>query len=140
MFKSTEHQRATLLPFESHDLLALTAYVGRQSRGIAIAESKDERLKPFIERGRELFSRRQGQINLSCAQCHDDNWGRRIAGALLPQGHPNGYPIYRLEWQGLGSLQRRLRNCLFGLRAELYALGSNELVSLELFSFSARAG
>jgi hypothetical protein len=39
----------------------------------------------------------------------------------LPEGHPNGYPIYRLEWQSVGSLQRRLRNCLFGLRAELYA-------------------
>ena len=91
-------------------------------------------------RGRELFTRRQGQINLSCAQCHDDNWGKRIAGALLPQGHPNGYPIYRLEWQGLGSLQRRLRNCLFGLRAELYAFGSSELVALELFLMQRARG
>jgi L-cysteine S-thiosulfotransferase len=47
----TEHQRATALPFESHDLVALTVYVGRQSRGIPIAEASDERLKPFIDRG-----------------------------------------------------------------------------------------
>jgi sulfur-oxidizing protein SoxA len=129
----TEHQRATPLPFESHGLLALTAYVGRQSRGMPIVEASDERLNPFIERGRELFTQRQGQINLSCAQCHDDNWGKRVAGALLPQGHPTGYPIYRLEWQEVGSLQRRLRNCLFGLRAELYAYGASELVDLKLF-------
>ncbi len=128
-----EHQQATPLPFESHDLLALATYVGRQSRGLPIAEANDERLKPFIDRGREFFTRRQGQINLSCAQCHDDNWGKRIAGALLPQGHPNGYPLYRLEWQSVGSLQRRLRNCLFGIRAELFPFGSSELVSLELF-------
>jgi sulfur-oxidizing protein SoxA len=128
-----EQQHATPLPFEGHDLLALTTYVGRQSRGMPIAPASDERLKPFIDRGRELFTRRQGQINLSCAQCHDDNWGKRVAGAFLPQGHPNGYPIYRLEWQGVGSLQRRLRNCIFGLRAELYPFGSSELVDLELF-------
>ena len=103
--------------------MALTAYVGRQSRGMPIAEASDERLEAVPRRaGATLFTRRQGQLNLSCAQCHDDNWGRRLAGALIPQGHPTGYPIYRLEWQGLGSLQRRLRNCLFGMRAETYAL------------------
>jgi sulfur-oxidizing protein SoxA len=128
-----EHQQATQLPFESHDVLALATYVGRQSRGLPIAEANDDRLKPFIDVGRELFTRRQGQINLSCAQCHDDNWGKRIAGALLPQGHPNGYPLYRFEWQGVGSLQRRLRNCLFGIRAEVFPFGSSELVALELF-------
>jgi sulfur-oxidizing protein SoxA len=105
-----------------------------------IAAASDERLKPFIDHGRELFTRRQGQINLSCGQCHDDNWGKRVAGAILPQGHPNGYPIYRLEWQGVGSLQRRLRNCLFGLRAELYAFGSSELVALELFLMQRARG
>jgi sulfur-oxidizing protein SoxA len=94
-----EHQRATPLPFESHDLLALTVYVGRQSRGMPIAEVSDERLKSFIDRGRELFTRRQGQINLSCAQCHDENWGKRVAGALLPQGHL----IRSTAWNGKAS-------------------------------------
>jgi sulfur-oxidizing protein SoxA len=51
----------------------------------------------------------------------------------MPQGHPNGYPLYRLEWQSLGSLQRRLRNCLIGMRAEPYAYGAGEYVDLELF-------
>jgi sulfur-oxidizing protein SoxA len=52
---------------------------------------------------------------------------------LIPEGHPTGYPIYRLEWQTVGSLQRRLRNCMTGVRAEPYALGSKELTQLELF-------
>jgi L-cysteine S-thiosulfotransferase len=129
----TAHQQATPLPFESRDLLALTAYVGRQSRGMALAEARDERLKPFIEAGRKLFTQRLGQINLSCAQCHDDNWGKQIASSLIPQGHPTGYPIYRLEWQGLGSLQRRIRNCMIGMRAEPYEYGTLENVNLELF-------
>ena len=129
----TEQQQSTPLPFESKELLALAAYVGRQSRGMPIEIADDERTKPFLQAGRELFTQRQGQLNLSCAQCHDDNWGQKLAGAAIPQGHPTGYPLYRLEWQALGSLQRRLRNCLFGMRAISYPLGAPQYVDLELY-------
>lgn len=129
----TEQQQSTPLPFESKELLALAAYVGRQSRGMPIEIADDERTKRFLQAGRELFTQRQGQLNLSCAQCHDDNWGQKLAGAAIPQGHPTGYPLYRLEWQALGSLQRRLRNCLFGMRAVSYPLGAPEYVDLELY-------
>jgi L-cysteine S-thiosulfotransferase len=90
-------------------------------------------MQPAIATGRALFEGRQGQLNLSCAQCHNDNWGKELAGSVIPQGHPTGYPIYRLEWQSLGSLQRRLRNCVFGLRAETYAFGAPDAVALEAF-------
>ena len=128
-----DRQQATPLPFEGKELLALTAYIGRQSRGMPIEIGDDERTKPFLEAGRDLFNRRQGQLNLSCAQCHDDNWGQKLAGAPVPQGHATGYPLYRLEWQSLGSLQRRLRNCIVGVRAEPYAFGAPEYVDLELY-------
>ncbi|HET9046897.1 MAG TPA: sulfur oxidation c-type cytochrome SoxA, partial [Casimicrobiaceae bacterium] len=42
-------------------------------------------------------------------------------------------PAYRLEWQTLGSLQRRLRACLFGIRASLPPEGSPVLTELELY-------
>ena len=129
----TEQQKAAPFPFESKELLGLTAYVAMQSRGEPIEVADDERTRPFVAHGRELFERRQGQLNLSCAQCHDDNWGQKLAGAPIPQAHPTGYPIYRLEWQGLGSLQRRLRNCLIGMRAEAYAYDAAEYVDLELY-------
>jgi sulfur-oxidizing protein SoxA len=129
----TDKQQATALAFESKELLALAAYVGQQSRGLPIDIADDERTRPFLQTGREMFIQRQGQLNLSCAQCHDDNWGQKLAGAPIPQGHPTGYPIYRLEWQTLGSLQRRLRNCLFGMRAVSYPYGASELVDLELY-------
>jgi sulfur-oxidizing protein SoxA len=128
-----ERQKAPALALESKELLALTAYIGMQSRGMPIESKSDERLAAFLRAGRDMFSLRQGQLNLSCAQCHDDNWGGKLAGAPIPQGHPNGYPLYRLEWQTLGSLQRRLRNCLVGMRAEPYALGAPEYVDLELY-------
>ena len=127
-----EQQKATTLPHESKELLALTAYIASQSRGQPI-ESSDARLAPFIAEGRAIFNRRQGQLNLACGHCHDDNWGRKLAGITLPQGHPTGYPVYRLEWQTLGSLQRRLRNCLIGMRAEAYAYGAPEYIALETY-------
>jgi sulfur-oxidizing protein SoxA len=129
----TDRQKAPALAWESRDLLALTAWVARQSRGLPIAPAIDERTAPFLEAGRAGFHRRQGQLNLACSQCHDDHWGRRLAGNVIPQAHPTGYPLYRLEWQGLGSLQRRLRNCLAGIRAEPPPYGAPELVELELF-------
>src|SRR5207302_2343197 len=128
-----EQQKAPPLARDGKELLALRAYVGLQSRGMPASVTVDENSKSFLEQGRAIFVQRQGQLNLSCAQCHDDNWGQKLAGAPLPQGHPNGYPLYRLEWQTLGSLQRRLRNCLVGMRAEPYAFGAPEYVDLELY-------
>jgi sulfur-oxidizing protein SoxA len=135
-----EHQQATPLPYESHDLLALTAYLARQSRGMPIEAGIDPQLEPFVAKGRELFMQRQGQLNLGCANCHDDNWDKRLAGSAITQGHPTGYPMYRLEWQSLGSLQRRLRNCISGIRAQAYDYGAPELVELELYLMSRARG
>jgi sulfur-oxidizing protein SoxA len=134
------HQGERPFAFESRELLALTAYVANESRGEAIAPSNDPRLTPARERGGELFRRRIGQLNLSCAVCHDDNAGRRLGSAPIPQAHPTGYPLYRLEWQSLGSLQRRFRNCMTGVRAEPYEPGAPEYVDLELYLMSRAAG
>jgi len=134
------HQQAQPFGYESKELLALTAYIALQSRGEPIAAPADARLAPFVENGRKLFTERQGQLNLSCSQCHDDNWGKSLAGNTVPQAHPTGYPIYRLEWQGLGSLQRRLRNCMIGMRAETYAYGAPEYVDMELFLMNRARG
>jgi L-cysteine S-thiosulfotransferase len=128
-----DDQKSEPLPFESKDLLALAIYIGLQSRGMPVAVADDAQSKPFIEAGRALFERRQGQLDLSCAQCHDDNWGKHLAGSLIPQAQPTGYPIYRLEWQQVGSLQRRLRGCMASTRAEPYDYGAPELVDLEFF-------
>ena len=125
--------KAPALAYESRELLALTAYVARQSRGMPIDVKVDEKTRPFFESGRSFFHGRQGQLNLACTQCHDDNWGKKLAGNTIPQAHPTGYPIYRLEWQAVGSLARRFRNCLTGMRAGLHAPGSQEFVELELY-------
>lgn len=116
------------------------SWAASSSSGLAIAPDGDERLAPFRENGRRLFRERLGQLHFSCAQCHDGLWGERLGGSVIPQAHPTGYPIYRLEWQGVGSLQRRLRNCLTGVRAEPFAYGAQEYVDLELYLMDRARG
>ena len=132
------NQGARPFPPESDSLLAISAFLGLQSRGLPMAVASDGPARPFYEAGRRLFQMRMGQLNLSCEQCHDQLAGQRLAGALIPQGQVNGYPLYRLEWQGMGSLYRRIRNCISGVRGEPFAWDDPDLVNLELF-LGARA-
>lgn len=126
-------QSSPALAYESKELLALTALVAFQSKGMPITVSENSANAPFMKKGRQIFNERMGQLNLSCAQCHEDRAGLKLGGSLIPQGHPNAYPIYRLEWQTMGSLQRRLRNCMSGVRAQQFEYGSPEMAQLELF-------
>ncbi len=134
------HQGATSLGIDDETLLALSAYVGRQSRGQPVEPIADPRLEPYRARGEALFRRPIGQLALSCAQCHDANAGGRLAGSVIPQAHPTGYPVYRLEWQTLGSLTRRVRGCMNGVRAEPFADDAVELIELELYLRQRAAG
>jgi sulfur-oxidizing protein SoxA len=127
------NQMAEPLGHESEELLALTSYVTYQSRGMPMNVTIDSQGASHFERGRSRYYQRLGQMNLSCAQCHDRNWGRTLLRETISQGHGTGWPGYRLEWQAMGSLQRRLRACYSGLRAEMPQYGAPELLELELF-------
>jgi len=134
------HQGAPALALESDELLALEAWVAFQSRGLPIAPPADARLDAWRARGERLYRTRMGQLDFACAQCHDAHAGQRLAGSTIPEAHPTGYPIYRLEWQGMGSLERRLRGCVSGVRAEPFAPGSEDMVALELYLAQRAAG
>ena len=135
-----DRQQASSFANESRELLALTAFIGKQSRGEPITTGDGEALAPFVAHGHELFTQRQGQLNLACANCHDDNWDKHLAGSPVTQAQPNGYPEYRLEWQATGSLSRRIRSCMTGIRAQAFDVGSPEMVALELYLMSRARG
>ena len=131
-----ENQKAPDLPWESQELLSLSAYVSRQAKGQHVIPAQvaiQSPLRDAYERGKHLYFERQGQLNLACTNCHDANWGKTLLAERISQGHPGDWPAYRIEWQTLGSLQRRLRACYFGVRAELPPLGSPDLVALEVY-------
>lgn len=127
------NQEAEPFPYESDELLALTVYLAHQSRGMPVNVTVDWQNRKNFERGREIYHRRIGQKNLSCARCHDRNWGKPLLSETLSQGHGNAYPAYRLEWRTVGSLQRRIRSCYERVRAEMPPYGAQELLDLELF-------
>jgi sulfur-oxidizing protein SoxA len=126
-------QKQNPLPRESDDLLGLTAYIAFQSKSLPMATRVDGPAGAAFDRGRAFYYQRHGQMNLSCAQCHEQNWGKRLYAETLSQGQSNAFPTYKLEWQTLGSLQRRIRACLFGVRAEMPPAGAQELTDVELF-------
>jgi len=129
----TVRQGQPALAYDSEPLLALTAAIAQRSRGLPMAVAVGGPAAPFLAQGRALYETRQGQLNLSCTQCHDDHAGRRLRGDTISGGLGTGYPAYRLEWNGLGSLHRRLRACSLGVRATIFEAGAPEYLALELY-------
>ena len=103
----------------------------------------DGQTRLFCEAGKALFYARQGQLN---PPAHDflTIWLGNAWAAALSRRTRNGYPEYRLEWPAMGSLERRIRNCLLAVCAELFWDNALDLVELELYldaapaSFSAK--
>lgn len=129
----TAHQAQATFKYESEPLLALTAFVALQSRGMPMDVAVDGAARPYFERGKAFFETRRGQLNLACAQCHVGQVGKKMRGETISSGVGTGYPAYRLEWNALGSLHRRFRSCSFAVRAKRYDLGSPEYTALELY-------
>jgi sulfur-oxidizing protein SoxA len=128
-----ERQGQPAFGHETPELLSMTAYVASLSRGMPVDVKTDGAAKPFFEAGQAFFERRQGQLNLSCRQCHDDLVGQKLRGDTISHGAGTGYPAYRLEWNDVGSLHRRLRACSLGVRATQFDYGSPEYLALELY-------
>ncbi|WP_371395717.1 sulfur oxidation c-type cytochrome SoxA [Fretibacter rubidus] len=133
-----ELMNTTPLPYESDALLSLTTFVANKSKGLPISVDITGPAAEFYSAGRDYFYTRRGQFNLSCAQCHNNHWGQKLRGDTVSQGHGNGFPAYRFEWESVGSLHRRLSDCDLGVRAEPRALGSDDYLNLELY-LAARA-
>ena len=77
-----------------------------------------------FDRGRAFYCKRHGQMNLACAQCHDQNWGKRLLAETISQGHGTAFPAYRLEWQRSDRCSGAFARACFGVRAEMPAPGA----------------
>jgi len=136
----TERMGAKEWKWESNDMLGMTAYVGLQSRGMPVNVKTDGKNKDFHDKGKQLYYTRVGQLDMSCAGCHEDNTGRMIRADHLSQGQINGFPLYRFKWSKMGSIHRRFRGCMNNIRAKPYKRGSDEFTALELYVASRGQG
>ncbi len=129
----TEQLRAAAYPYESEALLALSAFVSFQSRGMPLSVDIGGPAAPFFEAGKAFFIRRRGQLDMACSHCHDEYAGQRLRGEVVSQGQTNGFPVYRLSWQTLGSTHRMFAWCNTAVRAQALAHGADAYVNLELY-------
>ncbi|MBX2830860.1 MAG: sulfur oxidation c-type cytochrome SoxA [Rhodospirillales bacterium] len=130
----TEEMGAKAYKFDAPEQKALTAYVKNQSLGTPVAINLDEGdMRSWWEKGNEAYYTRTGQLNLSCASCHEQNNGNYIRADHLSQGNVNGFPTYRLKQAALVSVHNRFRGCIRDTRAEYPAAFSDVLMALEVY-------
>ena len=136
----TNQMGAEAYKYDSAPMAAMEALIAVQSRGIPVNVAIDGPVAETWEKGKELYYTRTGQLELSCANCHEDNYGNYIRADHLSQGQINGFPTYRLKNAKLNTVHGRFKGCVRDTRAETYAPGSPEFVALELYVASRGNG
>ncbi|MDV7142934.1 sulfur oxidation c-type cytochrome SoxA [Tropicimonas sp. TH_r6] len=136
----TERMGAEAWKYDGADITNMVALISSVSRGMPMSVAVDGPAEATWEEGKELYYTRTGQLELSCANCHEDNYGNMIRADHLSQGHTNGFPAYRLKNAKLNSVHARFKGCVRDTRAETYAPGSPEFVALELYVASRGNG
>ncbi len=136
----TNQMGAEAYKYDGAQMTAMEALISVQSRGMPVDVAIDGPAAEFYEKGKEIYYTRYGQLELSCANCHEDNYGNYIRADHLSQGQINGFPTYRLKNAGLVQTHNRFRGCIRDTRAETFAAGSPEFVALELYVASRGNG
>ena len=136
----TERMQADEWKWSGNDMQSMVALISLQSRGMPMDVAIDGAAAPYWEQGKEMYYTRYGQLELSCANCHEDNYGNYIRADHLSQGQTNGFPTYRLKQAKLISKHNRFRGCIRDTRAETFAEGSDEFRALELYVASRGNG
>ena len=129
----TQRMGAEEWKWNSDPMKQMTAAISLQSRGMASTIRIDGAAEPYWEQGREIYYTRYGQLELSCANCHEQNAGKMIRADHLSQGQINGFPTYRLKDSGIVSIHGRFVGCIRDTRGEPFKPGSPEFRALELY-------
>lgn len=136
----TTRMGAEAWKLDGGDLLAMEGLISMVGRGQTVDVAIDGPVADLWEQGRELYYTRTGQLELSCANCHEDNYGNLIRADHLSQGQINGFPTYRLKNAQLNGVQGRFKGCVRDTRAETFSPGSPEFIALELYVASRGNG
>lgn len=128
------NMKAEPYKFDHADQKALVTYVKHQSLGTPVSiDLKQGDMQNWWDRGKDVYYTRTGQLNLSCATCHEQNNGKYIRADHLSQGNVNGFPTYRLKQANMVSLHNRFRGCIRDTRAEQPKPFSDEMIALEVY-------
>ncbi|MGL4728314.1 MAG: sulfur oxidation c-type cytochrome SoxA [Bosea sp. (in: a-proteobacteria)] len=136
-------------PGRASDMEDLVAFIANKSSGMKItpqlAHAKE---KEMATAGEELFYRRGGVMDFSCATCHADT-GKRIRLQGLPNLTEKGktaqetmgsWPTYRVSQSALRTMQHRLWDCYRQQRWPVPDYASDGLTALQVFLNAQAAG
>jgi len=123
------------------DLEVLAAYVAAQARGATIRVPQGApQERDSYARGRDLFYRRAGPYDFSCATCHGADGLRirlqqlanltRSEGARSAFGH---WPAYRVSQGAVRTMQWRLSDCVRQQRWPQLIFGSQAAIDLSTY-------
>ena len=125
------------LPYQTGPMASIAAYMAETSRGkpFAIEIPDDARALEAYEDGKRFFYSRRGQLNFSCASCHVEAAGQRMRGDILAPalGILASFPLYRSDWGGMGTIDRRLTACSAQVRSVPFAPQDRAYRNLEYF-------
>ncbi|MDH5546719.1 MAG: sulfur oxidation c-type cytochrome SoxA [Gammaproteobacteria bacterium] len=125
------------LKYLKGDIADLLAYMAYESRGqlTKVEIPNDPGALSAYEKGKHFYYARRGQLNFSCAHCHQVAAGKFLrTESLSPSlGQHTNWPVYRSKWNELGTLHRRFIGCNNQVRAKPFEAQSEEYRNLEYF-------
>lgn len=136
----TELMGAEPWKYTGGDMTNMVALLASVSRGMPVNVAIDGPASEMWEKGKEIYYTRYGQLELSCANCHEDSYGMMIRADHLSQGQINGFPTYRLKNTKMNAVHARFKGCVRDTRAHTFKPGSPEFVALELYVSSRGNG
>jgi sulfur-oxidizing protein SoxA len=125
------------LPLGSRTMNLLAGYVKYVGRENAIKIDTGAAGADAFERGRALFQRKAGQLNFSCADCHDAAAGKWARGQRLQRLDQTAgeWPKHYIALHDLGliNLRQRILHCQIVNRTYPLPLHSQEYLDLEYY-------
>lgn len=123
------------------DIGAIATYVASKSAGMQFApHTEHPKEKEMLAIGEEIFFRRQGPMDFSCATCHNES-GQRIRLQPLPYlAEPEEakkvvgeWPAYRVSSTHVMTMQHRIYDCYWQMRLGKIDYASDATVALTMY-------
>jgi sulfur-oxidizing protein SoxA len=142
----TRHAKATTgaaWPMETDENRAMSVYLHYLANGTPIAvDTTSPESKAAIARGKELASRKLGELNFACTDCHGKAAIHWIRGQWLgePKGQYDHFPTWRTSLQTIWDIRQRFQWCQVNIRADELPPDAKEYGDLEIYLASQNDG
>ncbi len=141
----TRHARTTTgarMTMETDDNRSMAVYLRFIANGAPIQIDTSAEAKAAIERGKALSSRKVGQLNFACTDCHGISANHWIRGQWLGElkGQTDHFPTWRTSLQAIWDIRQRFQWCQVNIRADELPPDAKEYGDLELYLTSQSEG